>query len=150
MKKPLVFFALFCAIAIAACKKDSIADGSLSENQKSELLTKEPWLIGSAEFKVGDAAWTSEKAEPCDLDNTWKFEKDNTITLDHGALKCSVDDPQSATTKWNFADAGNSIVLNLDGEEKFSIESLTPDEMILLHSEVKDGVTYLYKVSYKK
>lgn len=146
MKRPVLFLALVCAIVISSCKKDSSADTS-----KIELLTQKPWLIEKVEYKDGNEPWESENPDPCDLDNTWKFEKDNTIMLDHGPLKCNPADPQQASSMWSFADDEKSIILNLDGEQKFSFETFTPDRMVLLNSEVEDdGLTYLFKVTFKR
>ena len=98
--------------AFTACNKD---DDNGTPKTKSELLTQAAWKYQKAGFDGnGDNQIDVEAAEDCSKDDLLTFAVGGTGTLDEGATKCDVDDPQSTPITWQFKN--NETELDYDGE----------------------------------
>jgi hypothetical protein len=103
-------FSLF----LLSCQKDP---APATTSAKTTNITTSAWLYegGGVDFdKNGsvDYPLPAGTLAACQLDNTLKFNKDNTGVADEGTTKCNASDPQTATFRWNFADNENSLQVN--------------------------------------
>ena len=117
-----------------SCKDKENDDNPNPDNTKktnTEYLTDSSWVLTSAEFNpplvisLGPLIDTFYNLfeiplyEDCDKDNRIKFNKNYTMTLDNGALKCG-SEPQTANDGiWKFMN--NETIIQITNSEYFSM-----------------------------
>jgi hypothetical protein len=97
-------FALLFALAFTSCKKDATF---------TETLTENTWLISSSTFDedgTGPIVATNVQ-DSCDIDNTFVFKADNTLTISDNAVKCDPTDPATQTAAWTLSADEKTITL---------------------------------------
>jgi hypothetical protein len=119
MKKCTLLLALVALLG--SCKKDNDNPAPAATD-----LTTGSWKMSAStavvEFPAPVGTQTTDLfalLPACDVDNTFKFNTDNSVTIDEGATKCDPNDPQTETdgvwtlsnnnTKFNFDYKGATI-----------------------------------------
>ena len=86
-----------------ACSKSNSSNNS---NSPTTLLTKAVWKYDTSGFDLnadGKIDYPDTLAQPCFKDNTYQFNKDSTVVVDEGPIKCNSSDPQTATYSWTMS-----------------------------------------------
>lgn len=119
MKKQLILSILFVAvifILINACSKSN--SNSTTPATKMQLLTQSSWKYDTAGLDNNndgliDAPFpTGYGISSCESDNILTLKSDGTGTVDEGATKCNVNDPQTTSFTWSLDSAQTAIVLS--------------------------------------
>jgi hypothetical protein len=107
-KKALIVsfvFSLVLALAFLGCSKSSSSTGG-NTNADSVNISKAPWKLNSSGFNLSGGATVTivdTTVKPCQKDNTYSFNANGSGTMDEGATKCSVSDPQTQPFTWSFS-----------------------------------------------
>ena len=119
MKKKLIISALFVCvifILINACSKSN--SNNTAPVTKMQLLTQSSWKYDTAGLDNNndgliDAPFpTGYGVSSCEADNILTLKSDGTGTVDEGATKCNVNDPQTTSFTWTLDTAKSAIVLS--------------------------------------
>ncbi len=119
MKKQLIFSAVFVAaifLLINACSKSN--SNASTPPTKMQLLTQTSWKFDTAGLDNNndgliDAPFpTGYGISSCESDNILTLKADGTGTVDEGATKCNVNDPQTTAFTWSLDSAQTAIVLS--------------------------------------
>jgi len=114
---------------LSSCQKEDIIQ---VPKTKTQLLTQSSW-----KFKNAFASGTdiSASLQACQKDNILIFATALTGTLDEGALKCNVADPQTASLTWSFLSGETvlrvSVPLFSGTGNDFTLVSLTETELVV-------------------
>ena len=137
--KVLSFFAFLTSVIIlGSCQKDDSA--STTPKTKTELITSSSWKYNDAKIDLdnngtGDIPLPAGFIEPCQTDNTITFTSNGSGTVNEGALKCDVADPQTIPFTWSFTsnetmiNFSSAVFAGIGGD--FKIISLTETELII-------------------
>lgn len=127
MKKAIIVAVVFIGLAAAACKKN----GSDMPITSVDLISGTSWKIDTIGFDADKNGVIDSEVpggiQPCEKDNTIKFNIDSTGVFDEGALKCNDSDPQTLPFTWEFKDSATVINFqgDLPGQLKGDIKILT-------------------------
>jgi hypothetical protein len=97
-------FALLLALAFSSCKKDATF---------TETLTDSKWSVTSSTFDedgTGPIAATNVQ-DSCNIDDTFVFKADNTLTVTDNSIKCDPTDPATQTATWTLSADEKTITL---------------------------------------
>ena len=121
------------ALGLVSCDKDE--DDPPAGPTKTEMLTASEWKYdngGADQNGDGTIDFTFEQTgvvQPCRLDNTAKFNTDNSGLTNEGATKCNMADPQTAPFTWNFLNNETTIFVTGSGffgfGGQFKVKNLT-------------------------
>lgn len=102
----------------------------------NELMAQKKWKLTSGTMKVSMFGQNlsfdmMDEMEPCEKDNTEKYELNGTFVNDEGATKCDANDPQTADSgTWSLAENNTKLIrTNTEGTQTFDI--ITLDETTL-------------------
>jgi hypothetical protein len=93
----------------SACSKHN----SSSTPTNMTLMTQAIWKYDTSGFDItGDNKidYPDTVVQPCFKDNTYQFNKDSTVVVDEGAIKCNSSDPQTATFAWSISNSTPPIL----------------------------------------
>jgi hypothetical protein len=126
----VVFVALSISVLFAACSK---SDSNNTPKTKTQLLTQASWKFSTATVGGTDV---SSVLNSCQKDNILTFSATGgTGTLDEGATKCSVSDPQTQNFTWSFTNNEGTLhvsqVFFTGGSSDFTIVSLTDTQLVV-------------------
>jgi hypothetical protein len=101
---PFALAILFFVLPFVACKKNG-SSGSNGPSATVKLITQATWKFDTSGVdqnhdgipEIGDTS-----IKPCEKDNTYTFRVDSTGTMDEGATKCHVGDPQTVPFTWKL------------------------------------------------
>ena len=114
-------------LALFACKKEETKKSVLIEELAKSEWRKTSILVSADSIAPDTIPNIIIASEPCKVDNIWKFDaNNNTFTLDEGASKCGVTDPQ-IKDQGAITDLNNGSQLKVAGtgtNEIWNIESL--------------------------
>lgn len=149
--KRIVILAWACLpFVFSSCKKDD-------DPSKTELLTNKNWVMTAATVDPSIAVpgggttnnWYNQMAA-CLKDDIMNFKADKTFTLDEGASKCNVGDPQTLSGTWIFNPTETVVSITRNGSTmSFTIKSLTGNKMVGSYQTVNGGVTYTVEETYE-
>jgi hypothetical protein len=101
MKKTIILLALVSLLG--ACKKNDDNNNNPGNGSTSDLTTGS-WKMTASSSDIEYPAPIGTQTidlysflQSCETDNTFKFNTDQSITVDEGASKCDAGDPQSTT-----------------------------------------------------
>ncbi|MDX1912504.1 MAG: lipocalin family protein [Saprospiraceae bacterium] len=133
MKYPtqlLICFLFFSAF----CKKENQPTESLS----FQTIVNGPWIQAQyLEDQDGNGTFTDESL-PCELDNTWVFNADTTMSYNDIGVLCAPDfGPISIPGNWLLTENDQVLLVSLSSgftEEAFNIVTLN-DTLMVLHKK---------------
>jgi hypothetical protein len=139
MKKVVFLSSVAMALFTIGCSKDN--DGNDGASERMQLITSAAWKYDNAQIDydkngTGDMALPAGLLEDCDKDNIITFKSDGTGTIDEGATKCDVGNPQSVNITWEFKDDAKVINIpqnifgNISGDAQ--IKTLTSTKLTLV------------------
>jgi hypothetical protein len=139
MKKVIFLSSVAMALFTIGCSKDN--DGKDGTSERMQLITSAAWKYDNAKIdydKNGtpDMDLPPGLLEDCDKDNIITFKSDGTGTIDEGATKCDVGNPQSVNITWEFKDDAKVINIpqnifgNISGDAQ--IKTLTAAKLTLV------------------
>lgn len=102
-----IIIVLISCLGLAACKKEATTS-------RTYLLTAKNWRVTAATHTTtvnGQSVVTDDYATypACDCDDYLKFNSDNSVVRDQGALKCDASAPQTYSAHWHFNDAQTQL-----------------------------------------
>ncbi|MDP4150395.1 MAG: lipocalin family protein [Bacteroidota bacterium] len=107
-KKALIvslLISLVLSLAFVACSKSSSSTGG-NTNADSVNISKAAWKLSTSGFNLSGGATVTivdTSVKPCQKDNTYSFNANGSGTMDEGATKCNVSDPQTQPFTWSFS-----------------------------------------------
>jgi len=119
-----VLLLLVLAFVLNACKKDK----DPAPPTKTDLLTAKTWKLtawtvdqpiqldsaGTSVIPTDIYNYLSQRQGNCVLDNTIKFNKDKSYTVEQGATKCDpIQDQVYASGTWLFSSDENTVALTI-------------------------------------
>lgn len=106
MKKLSLFIPTILLVAVFACKNDDPAP------TRQELIIGK-WMLTAQVTTASDGEITDDfPTKPaCEKDNTFEFAQNGNYTIDEGATKCSLDDPQQTTDAWSISSNGEILTI---------------------------------------
>jgi hypothetical protein len=145
--------ALILTFTWAACSKSKSGTGST--NPTVTLVTQASWKYDTSGIDLnkdgvvdigGDSLITA-----CQKDDIYTFKSDSTGTLDEGATKCHVGDPQTAPFTWMLT--SNNTIVSISSNTLLSgninIFSLSSTKWILYKDTTISNIGVRYLVSLK-
>ena len=145
MKKLFLF--LSAVVVLGACKKEDTPAVTV------DLLTAKPWQVSTVALSdSGNPIPISQFITACQLDNTYKFNTDNTLLVDEGATKCNSSDPQNPTGTWAFANSDKtkvSIVMPgsvFNGD--FTIKAISASSMQLTTTQQLNNIPLTIEATF--
>ena len=141
--------ALFFMILWASCSKSHS-----NNNSTATLVTQSSWKYDTSGIdlnKDGIVDIGDTTVKPCVKDNIYTFKSDSTGTIDEGATKCNVSDPQTVPFTWSLTN--NQTVLTVTGNTILSgginIFSVSSTNFILYKDTTLSGIALRYVVNLK-
>jgi lipocalin-like protein len=121
---------LLVSLLFAGCSK---SDSNNTQKTKTQLITQASWKFSTATVNGTDV---SSLIQSCQKDNILTFSATGgTGTMDEGALKCNVSDPQTTNFTWSFANNETTLhvsqVFFTGGSSDFTIVSLTDTQLVV-------------------
>jgi len=157
MKSLKILTAFLLLLLCWRCSKSST---SPSNKSKTQLLTQKPWVQSNEEKKIGandwviDPSWISTPS--CERDDNIVFRVDGTYEANEGPTKCnSSDDQVYDTGNWTFLNEERN--LKTTGRQGtgplvttiITVEQLDEDLLVVSVSQTTNGVTTIWRSSYK-
>lgn len=143
--KKLLFILSFVMLFVSACKEDKT---------NKELLTDTDWQITAWTVSpaiLGITDWYAN-LEPCEKDDSFSFNSDGTATIDEGATKCEVSDPQTSTGTWTLNADETMVTIVDDGiTQEWEIVDLTSDLLKIkwVNTDVDSGLTFTFTITFE-
>jgi hypothetical protein len=142
MKKIALMIAALAFLTVSSCKKEDEKKTTTPAKSKTELLTAKAWKMTAftvnpgITFVPGGPTITDffAQLEPCEKDDTEKFNTGGTGVSDEGATKCDPADPQTESFTWVFNPS--ETIITIDGESQNIIQL---DETTFKSSVILDG-----------
>jgi hypothetical protein len=142
--------ALFFMILWASCSKSHS-----SNNSTASLITQSSWRYDTSGIDLNKDGIVDIGGDtliaPCEKDDIYTFRSDSTGTIDEGAAKCHVSDPQTDPFTWSLTN--NQTVLTVASTAFLSgninIFSTTSSKWILYKDTTVSGISVRYLVSLK-
>jgi hypothetical protein len=134
---------LLLTAALAACS------WSGNSGQKLKLLTHSPWKYERAGFgSDGDGIFNAldPRIAGCEKDNTVIFRKDGSGTLQEGAIKCKLSDPDSLPFLWSFQNNDSTIWFQ---DQYYKVQVLNDDRLVIYADQNLGGVTTRYTIVFR-
>jgi hypothetical protein len=138
-----LFTVLAGVVFLASCSKDEAAN-------KTQLLTNQVWKYGSGGIDMNNDGTPELTFEAlgvppaCALDNTGKFNTNNTGVADEGTVKCDPSSPQTSTFNWSFTNNETAITISGNGfaglSGTFKIRELTATKFTLSKDTTVGGM----------
>ncbi|MFT3907896.1 MAG: DUF5004 domain-containing protein [Ferruginibacter sp.] len=103
MKHFIIFLSCFVFITLvlilSSCKKSDPAPVDVAA-----MLQGKTWKLSAVAINPADNGVTDlySTIEPCNRDNTFKFNAGNVFLIDEDATKCDPSYPQTVTGTWNY------------------------------------------------
>ncbi len=148
-KRTFPIFTIFALslIVVTGCDKDD--DNTPTPKTKTELVSQSTWVFSGAVVGTTDV---SPLLQACQKDNTLTFVASGSGTLDEGASKCNMSDPQTNSFSWNFASAETvlhiSTVLFSGGSSDFTLVSLSETTLVVSQDITVSGTTQTAIVTF--
>jgi hypothetical protein len=109
MKKITLMIVAFAFLTVSSCKKEESTTTTTTKT-KTELLTAKAWKMTALTINPGITPVAGgptitdlfAMTEPCEKDDTEKYNTGGTGVADQGATKCDPADPQSENFTWSF------------------------------------------------
>jgi hypothetical protein len=157
MKK--VFLTGFLAITalLFSCDKEeskTTATTTQTLTEKKGLLCAQPWKKYSSIFS-NDTVQPIERIQECDKDDFIQYFEDGSVKVVGGDVLCfDESSKQSLTAFWKFDETGTKLSVTMQPnnfEEQYTdyIELLTKDKLILSSKYTENGITTVYKSTFK-
>jgi hypothetical protein len=152
MKNIKLLFFIALTFLVLSCEKDK-------DHTKKELLSIKNWIlvaesISTAFYYNGvPITDTYSQYDACIKDDIASFETNGTYSLEEGATKCDVNDPQVFETgTWTFNSDETILVMTSNIGEVINNEivELTANKVILKVEETIDEVNYTLTSTYQK
>jgi hypothetical protein len=118
-KKVLIVSFIFSFVSIAVfvgCSKSGSSSNPGTPNADSINITSSAWKFNASGFNLsggGTVTIPDSTVTACQKDNTYTFHADSTGTMDEGATKCKVGDPQTDPFSWYFKTVGSQKLLHI-------------------------------------
>ncbi len=114
-KRHIVLLPVVLGCLMTACRKESVP--------VSELLTAHTWL--TADVQVYGAGYNGETAiEVCSLDNTIRFNNNNTVLFDYGTVQCDPGETRLHLVQWSLSEDGRLLVM---GGQQYELAVINRD-----------------------
>ncbi len=138
MKKQL-FLPLLSILFLApfvACDKDDDDD----EKTKTELVSQGSWkyesaMVDSDNNGTGDSPVPASFIAACQTDNVITISANGTGTIDEGATKCNVGDPQTSPFTWVWGNNETTVTFNTaifaGASGEFKVLSVTETNLVM-------------------
>jgi hypothetical protein len=145
MKKIALMIAALSFLTVSSCKKEDEKKTTTPAKSKTELLTAKAWKTTAMTINPGIAIIPGGPVitdlfaffDPCEKDDTEKFNTGGTGVSDEGATKCDPTDPQTSNFTWSFSNNETKIVW--DGELS---DIMQLDETSAKFSQQFDGTDF--------
>jgi hypothetical protein len=129
--------------ALAACSWTG------NSGQQVKLLTHAPWKyekagFGSEDNGVFDAL--DPRIAGCEKDNSVIFRMDGSGTLQEGAIKCKLSDPDSLPFMWSFQNNDSTIYFQ---DQYYKVQVLNDDRLVIYADQNLGGVTTRYTIVFR-
>jgi hypothetical protein len=131
---------LLASLSLAAC---SWSDNS---GKKLKLLTHSPWKYERAGFGSDDGGIFNAldpRIAGCEMDNTIIFRMDGSGTLQEGAIKCKLSDPDSLPFMWSFQNNDSTIYFQ---DQYYKVQVLNNDRLVIYADQNLGGVNTRYTI----
>jgi hypothetical protein len=149
---PFLAFLGFIAF-IAGCSKSSSSSNTGKPDADSLLITSAAWKFSSSGYNLsggGTISIVDTTVTACQKDNTYTFLADSAGTMDEGATKCNVGDPQTQPFSWYFMnkDAMLHITSNTILNGDLNVFSLSASSMVIYKDTSLLGAPIRYIVQF--
>jgi hypothetical protein len=136
MTRPLILFTLIIS-TLVGCKKEK-------ETVNSSLITSKLWKKGTTDKNPStnpNGVILYESVSECQLDDTYKFNTDGTLTIQHGSSKCNANEPGTETLKYSYNSTTHELTIN---NVKYSVAEESASQLKYFASvPVQSTVSYL-------
>ena len=147
--------AVFLTILWASCSKNHSVDNPNNTNTTTSLVTQASWKYDTSGIDLNKDGIVDVGGDSlikaCEKDDIYTFKSDSTGTIDEGAVKCNVSDPQTVPFKWSINSTQTVLTASapplLNGN--INIFSLTSAKFILYKDTTVSGISVRYLVSLK-
>jgi hypothetical protein len=140
-------------LTLFACKKEEDNKSVLIEELAKSEWRKTSILVSADSIAPDTIPNIIIASEPCKADNIWKFDaNNNTFTLDEGAIKCGVTDPQ-IKDQGAITDLNNGSQLKVEGSgtnEIWNIESRSANSFRVSYFGRVASQTRKFRVTFTK
>jgi len=92
-------------LSLASCKKDKTTTPTSTAKTKTQLLNQKTWKLTNVRYKINSGAWVDAYStlQSCVKDNILSYSSSYAYSVDEGATKCGVSDPQTLISgTWSF------------------------------------------------
>lgn len=155
--RPLILCLLCINLFFFSCSKDED-----KHSKNVELLTMSAWKIIAYTIEPGFQTYDNDGNDTginndyyafmgdCLKDNVRKFNADNSLTIDEGAIKCMDTNPQKSYGSWTFnSDETILTVTEVGYSQAQTIVELTENTLKVKWTETFNGKTSTYTITYK-
>jgi len=141
--KWLFLVPLFAGFFLTGCDKNS------SSGHDMDMLTHTPWKYEKAGFD-SDEDGIFDALDPriagCEKDDEIVFRADGTGTLQEGAVKCKISDPDSLPFIWSFQDHDSTIYFQ---DQYYKVQALTSSQFVIYADQNLGGINSRYTIVFK-
>jgi len=142
--KIITWLLLIASALFVSCSKNKT-----NELSKTELLTRNEWVVVKAEDKTGNNPWIDAFPfwQACEKDDRWKFKTDFSLEMNESAMPCGTNSPNQIIdiVTWSFQN--NETKLMIDGMLS-DIDVLNETSLIISASETIGGTTYYSRLTF--
>ena len=150
MKKQILCIiaaSLIFTLVVPACKHD---DPPPPAKTKTELISMSVWKFDNAKVGGNDV---NAFLKTCEKDNTIQFNANGSGTIDEGAAKCNVGDPQTRAFTWSFLTNETLLQINTSlfagGTGNITLITLTETQLVGSQNIDVNGSSQTAVVTFK-
>lgn len=134
MKKLTLMIAALAFLTVSSCNKDEDDAGTTTPTKsKTELITAKAWKMTALTVSPGITPVPGGPTitdvyslmDPCEKDDTEKYNTGGSGVSDEGATKCDPADPQTENFTWAFANNETKLVLDGDTGDILQLDGTT-------------------------
>jgi hypothetical protein len=133
MKKIALMIAALAFLTVSSCKKEDEKKTTTPAKSKTELLTAKAWKTTAVTINPGIVFVPTSPPvtdlfaffDPCEKDDTEKFNTGGTGVSDEGPTKCDPADPQTSNFTWSFSNNETKIVWDSELSDIMQLDETT-------------------------
>lgn len=137
---------------VCACNKKSTTTTTPTTKTKKDYLTQSAWKYSAVKVQVNGGSWIDALAlaQQCEKDNIFTYKTDMTFMETEGATKCSVGDPDIASSgTWAFASNDTKLNVTIFGStDNYDIMTLDASTLKIKITEVSGTDTYITELTF--
>ena len=138
-------------VVFTSCKDDDDDPKPNSELIVGTWQVTADVITPAYDFGNGPVSDFYSITDACEKDDLLRINTGGTVVLDEGATKCDPDDAQTTTGTYTFNSSTNQLTysygpLSVTG----TVSSVNNQNMVLVFTQVEDGVTYTNTTTYVK